>query len=461
MFLEQLQRTAKIFKAVARQKKVKLFSHLDADGLCSAAVMAKMMIREGINFEIRIVKQLITAEIDKIEANENDVLLFTDLGSGQLDRMQKFLEKTQVFILDHHDPLKANHINLFHMNPLVFAEEGISSSMVCYLFAKFVNPTNADSADLALVGAIGDEQDEKWEFKGKAREIMKEGEDFGKISVMRGMRLYGRNSRPLHKALANSFDPFIPGISGDESAAVQFLSEIGINAKHGEEWKKLKDLTMEEQQKLASSIIIERMKIVDAAAEDIFGENYTLLGRPEELQDAREFATLLNACGRMGRYDVALRLCLNDVNAVVLSAEVLDQYRKILSGSLETFRANPQIVQKTNFANYLIFENRIPDTVVGTVTSIALNSSMVDASKPVFGLVDTENRMVKISARVGKEVKNINLRDIVLLAAKSSGGEGGGHKMAAGGLIPKGKEKEFIQATDKVIEEQIKNKLNS
>jgi RecJ-like exonuclease len=127
-----------------------------------------------------------------------------------------------------------------------------------------------------------------------------------------------------------------------------------------------------------------------------------------------------------------------------------------LSESIEIFKANPQIVEKTNFANYLIFENKIPDTIVGTIASIALNSNMIDSSKPVFGLVDTENGMVKISARSGKGVKNLNLRDIVLLAASAAGGEAGGHKMAAGGLIPKGKEKEFIKAADKVIGEQLK-----
>jgi len=456
MFVEQVSRAAKIFKAVAKQKKVKLFSHLDADGLCSAAIMIKAMLREGIIFEARIVKQLTGSEIEKIEASENDVLLFTDLGSGQMKSLQKFFDKTQVFILDHHEHEKASHINLFHMNPLVFMEEEMSASMICYLFAKSINAANTQLADLAAVGAVGDEQDEKWEFKGSAKKIIEEGEMIGKISVRKGMRLYGRNTRPIHKALANSFDPFIPGISGDESAAVQFLAEIGIDVKQNGEWKKLKDLTVEEQQKLASAIIMERMKLSDVSAEDIFGDNYTLAGRPEEIEDAREFATMLNACGRLGRYDVALRLCLNDKIALMLAAEVIEAYRKILSESLEIFRTNPQIVTKTNFANYLIFENKVPDTIVGTITSIALNSSMIDAGKPVLGFVDTENSMVKISARVSREVKNINLRDVVVFAAKAVGGEAGGHRMAAGGLIAKGREKEFIQAADKVIEEQLK-----
>ncbi|HLC39455.1 MAG TPA: DHH family phosphoesterase [archaeon] len=459
MFEEQVQRTSKIFKAVAKQKKVKLFSHLDADGLCSAAIMTKMMLREGINFELKIAKQLTRDVIEKIEAGENDILLFTDLGSGQLKELQKFFDKTQVFVLDHHEPQKIAHINLFHMNPLAFAEEGISSSMISYLFARNINAANGNLVDLATVGAVGDEQDEKWEFKGFARKIVEEGEILGKIKISKGMRLYGRNTRPIHKALANSFDPFIPGISGDESAAVQFLSELGIDVKNNDEWKKLKDLTTEEQQKLASAIIIERMKLTDAAAEDIFGDNYTLVGRSLELGDAREFATLLNACGRLGRYDVALRICLNDATAVLLANEILEQYRMILSQSLEIFRANPQIADKTKFANYLLFGSMIPDTIVGTITSIALNSEMIDKTKPVLAFVDTENDMVKISARVGKgssEVKNINLRDVVVFAAAAVDGEGGGHKLAAGALIAKGKEKEFIKAADNVIEEQLR-----
>src|SRR3972149_9181522 len=120
MFLEQVQRTAKIFKAVTKQKKVKLFSHHDADGLCSASIMAKMMLREGIYFQLRILKQLPSQAIDEMDAKENEIFVFTDMGSGQLNGLQKLFDKTQVFILDHHEPQKTSHINLFHMNPLGF-----------------------------------------------------------------------------------------------------------------------------------------------------------------------------------------------------------------------------------------------------------------------------------------------------------------------------------------------------
>ena len=57
-------------------------------------------------------------------------------------------------------------------------------------------------------------------------------------------------SRPLHKALEFSN---IPGID-QESKAVQFLSEIGINPQKDGDWRTLNDLSDEEKKKLTQAI---------------------------------------------------------------------------------------------------------------------------------------------------------------------------------------------------------------
>ena len=44
--------------------------------------------------------------------------------------------------------------------------------MICYLFAKGVDMRNVDLIDLAIVGAVGDQMDEQWEFAGAARKIL-------------------------------------------------------------------------------------------------------------------------------------------------------------------------------------------------------------------------------------------------------------------------------------------------
>ncbi|MFH8109261.1 MAG: DHH family phosphoesterase, partial [Candidatus Aenigmatarchaeota archaeon] len=376
-----------------------------------------------------------------------------DLGSGQLDLLRKILDKTQVFVLDHHQPKDFTHLNLFHLNPILFGEEEVSSSIVSYFFAKFFDIRNSELIDLAIVGAIGDMIDEKWELKGLAKKVLEEAELLGKIKVTKGLRLYGRNTRPIHKALELSFDPYIPGISGSESNAVQLLSEIGIPLKENGKWRKLKDLTLEEQKKLASAILAERLKLENT--EDIFGEIYTLTERPEEIQDAREFATLINACGRLGKADIAIKVCLKDKKALGEALKIFEEYRKEVSRILNWIKEENPIV-KGKYANYLIAKDKVPDTLIGTITSILLNSSLVE-TKPLFGLAYSEDQ-VKISARVPKLFNSINLKEIIRISTSQLGGEGGGHQKAAGGMIPKGKEEKFIETIEKLLGEKLGEK---
>lgn len=447
MFLEEIERTAKIFKSLVKHKKVKLISHLDADGLSSAAIIAKMLMRDNVNFELRIVKQLTTKTIGEIKPAEDDILFFTDLGSGQLDLIKDFFNRTQVFVIDHHEAVEMENMNLFHLNPILFGEDELSSSIICYLFAKNISMTNTDLIDLAIVGAVGDEQDEKWEFKGLARKILEEAETLGRITTIKGIRLYGRNTRPIHKSLEYSFDPFIPGISGSESHAIQFLSELGITVKDNDEWKKLKDLTIEEQQKLASAIILERLKVSHADAADIFGEIYTILDRHEEFQDAREFATMLNACGRTNHSDFAIMLCLNHDSQIEKTWNILDEYKKQISDGLSLIKEGNLIMSMPN-ANFILAGNKISDTLIGTVTSVAMNSNIFELDKPLFGLAETEEGKLKISARASQQLKDINLREILLYAATMLKGEAGGHKYAAGGLIDKNLQNDFVSIID-------------
>ena len=315
-----------------------------------------------------------------------------------------------------------------------------------------------DSIDLAIIGAVADVVEEKWEFKGFAKKIFAEAGLISKISITRGLRLYGRNTRPIFQSLAYTMDPFIPGISGSESNAVQFLSEIGIPVRSGGEWKKMKDLNSEEQQKLASAIIRERMVMKEEAAEDIFGDIYTILGRPEELQDVREFSTLINSCGRMDRSSIGIRLCLGDYSIFENSMDVFSQYRRTISNGLASVRDRKNILYKTKFATYILAGGSIPDTVIGTISSIVLNSNLVE-SKPLFGMADSGNGSVKVSARLPRNL-DINLREVLVKAVKQldDKAEAGGHMLAAGAFIPKGKEDDFIKIVDKILGDTIGNK---
>ena len=148
---------------------VLLASHIDADGLTSAAVAATALRRAEIPFETVFAKQLDAGEIERIAATDHGTVLFTDFGSGQLDLLAPHADAgafTPV-VVDHHQPAELpdgsddpNH----HLNPLLFGLDGaseLSGAGASYVLARALEPPGGDNRDLAglaVVGATGDMQ---------------------------------------------------------------------------------------------------------------------------------------------------------------------------------------------------------------------------------------------------------------------------------------------------------------
>ena len=78
-----------------------------------------------------------------------------------------------------------------------------------------------------------------------------------------------------------------------------------------------------------------------------------------------------------------------------------------------------------------------------------------DQSKPVFGLSVME-RQTKVSARATRTqiAQGVDLAAACREAAESLEGDGGGHNIAAGATIPKGKEEKFLGLVDEIVGRQ-------
>ncbi len=462
------------------QGEIKLISHYDCDGICSAAIMVKALEREEKDFCLSFVEQLTSDEILELAKENNRFIIFLDLGSGQLEGIKNNLmgEDVRVIISDHHqiegaaasDNLvpqhkRCEHIfreqsspNLLHVNPIDYGiTENISGSGIAYLLARTLSPENRELSELGVIGAIGDSQigsiGADWGLFGLNKEILKDAQTTGKIRVSRGLRIWGKTKRPVHKALEYSVDPYIPGISGSESGSVQFLKELGIPLKNEKgKWRTLSDLSDEETKKLSSEIIKERMRGNEANPEWIFGDVYELLDKPD-FRDANEFATVLNAAGKQGLGYLGVSLCLNSPKAFSDIRSVLNSYRKEIGRSLNWIYQNKESIKTMENANYILAGANVPEHVISNVTSIVSRSGFMSGDKPVFAFVDTGNGKVKISARASDSLvkKGFNLRDIMVEGVKEVGGEGGGHHGASGGRIPKGSEERFINSVELIL----------
>ena len=92
---------------VQEAEDVKIYSHIDCDGISAGAILSSTLDRLEISHEIEFIS------LDMIEdlKAENELTIFSDLGSGQnLDKFSTSLSK--ILILDHHPPLRSlNHGN--------------------------------------------------------------------------------------------------------------------------------------------------------------------------------------------------------------------------------------------------------------------------------------------------------------------------------------------------------------
>ncbi len=413
-------------KALNNAKTVRLISHLDADGITSAAIMVKLLKKYNVEFHLTIVKQLTDGVIDELKKENYDLFIFTDLGSGKIDKLEEISKP--VFVIDHHQIIgEPKKVKLF--NPYLFGVNGsteASGSVCTYLIAKEFEIENI--AHLAIVGAIGDNQITAEGAVGINKWLLENTEE---VEMKKGINVFGRTSKPIHQALAQSIEINISGVSNDESGAVQFLSEIGIPLKDGEKFRTISDLNSEEIQKLINGLIIRANSKDDV--NKLFGYVYTIKVRKGILSDANEFATLLNSFGRQGFYGLGVEICLGTKDEEV-AKEILEEYRKKIIESIKWAKSN---MEERNGIHIIKAEDNIPDTMIGTIASMLIREKKYNI---IVGFANSDGK-VKVSIRAKG---NVNVGEAAAKISQKLGGEGGGHKLAGGASIPKGKEEEFI-----------------
>jgi RecJ-like exonuclease len=404
----------KLAETIISRGSLRIISHLDADGIASSGILCSALERLGIDYRIEFVRRVERSLLEKIEKDE--LVIFLELGSGNLDFLHE--KNFEWVVIDHHQPSGKICWRVF--NPNIFGIDGtmeLSGSGTAFLLALAMDGNNQDLADLAVVGAAGDLQDRNG-LQGINRKILEIGKRKGIVFPEIDLRLFGRQTKPVFKLLEKLLPS--PG---------SFLDSIGIDA-----WKKWIDLSFDGRRKVISNLL--KLCIFDGIpSERIIGEVYTL--RRElpgtELRDAREYATLLNVTARCNSGDIGLRICMGDRNASYRKAKSLRrEYRKNLMDGFHLVKE-----EITDFKTFRYFHSPIKEEIVGVVTTM-LSEFFPD--KPLLGIAPVESEL-KISARFsgGK-----NLGFILRYAAQKVGGEGGGHRTAAGAMIPEGCMEEFL-----------------
>ncbi len=459
---EEIKLIAKKFLEESKNIEIQIISHFDTDEITSATIMIQTLKKMDRKFSVKIVKNL---EKDFIYSlPKNKITFFLDLASGNLNHIEDSGLK-DVFIIDHHEVIQDIPEGISIINPELHDNQKISSSCLTYLFCNQISTKNKELAKLAILGMIGDTLEKEVDKLNKG--ILDDGE----ITRKRGLLIYP-STRPLNRTLEFCSNPYIPKVTGNTEGVTELLREAGLNPEKGK-YKSIMELNPEEMEKVVTAIMLRNPK---AKYKDIIGDIF-LIKFFNKLEDARELSAIINACSRMGESETAIQFCMEIPKAKKRAELIHTKYKQLLISGLKFITK----AEKINGKDFVIInaKDQIKDTIIGTITSILSWSPLYEDGTIIVAMAYCENSenkrfsvlrnsdtfilsknqqeisgKIKVSARnVGRQGRNV--REPLNSVIKLIGGEVGGHKFAAGCLISKDKEQEFINLLKKSLEVEV------
>jgi single-stranded-DNA-specific exonuclease len=441
-------------------KRILVVTHIDADGLCSGSIVFSALMRKGANVTLRTLPDLDPKAISDIAAQGHDFVIFTDFASTLIPELESSF-KGRYLVIDHHQIPAADIDNPSVLNAWGFGLDGgkeACSSAMAYFFAVSLDASNGDLSPLAVVGAVADRQDsgEGRSLTGLNRAALEDARSRGLVAASKDLMFTGRETRPIHEAIALTSTPFLKGLTGSRDAVLALLHQSGLPLKEGPTWRTISSLTQEEKEKV-TELIASALGPEEGATEtlsSLFGETYALEFEDPftPLKDAREFGTLLNSCGRMGASGTGVSVCLGDRSQALKDAmRTLSEYRSGINKALDGLSSEPSRIEQRGSLVIVKGEGLVDEKLLGPVISI-LTSSPEFKDKVVLGSATSRDSEIKISSRVGDHFGgDVNLGLIMREAAEAVDGVGGGHAMAAGAKIPSSMTEPFAKAVESKV----------
>jgi len=415
---------------------VRVLCHYDGDGATSAAILARTLARWGKSFHISLTTVIDEATAARVREEPNLAYAIADMGSGQLDLIER-LGRPSV-VLDHHKPVRdSDHI--VHVNPHlagIDGAHGACGATTALVFALAVDERNWDLAGIAMAGAIADRQHVP-AYDGMNAPLFEEAVRRGVLRKERGPTI---PDRPLAEGLASSYTPYFAGISNRPDEGAKALRRLSIDP--ATTWR---DLSPEERQALASFLATHLMKqgAISEAVEMLVDDRYWVpgLGRfAADLSDA------VNACCRTGAEGLAVGLAMGDPEAAKDAESHHRTYtERVLAHLTRLEREGP--FQGKHLGFFYCEEAALAGNVAGISIQYLWNGA-----RPLLALSATEG-LTRVSARGTKALvaRGLDLAAALREGALAVGGTGGGHDVAAGATIPKGKEEKFVALVDELV----------
>ncbi len=419
---------------------IQVYSHYDADGVSSAAILAMTLLRAGKEFRITLFTTLNDYNMEVIRNTKANCIILSDLGASYIDQLDEL--KQDIVVLDHHTVISEAR-RVCYANPHLFGIDGMTSgcgATMCLLFSVTIDESNWDLVQIAFAGIAGDRQHING-LSGLNAYLLEEGTTRGHIERRPGSLIPAGD---LMTELFLATDPYIRGVSGNVEGVAKLMADAGVQSG-----KTYMELTEEERRRLSSLIAIKLTEqgMLLSSMNEIARDRYYFKGMKT---DAEYLSSVLNNCGRSGMGGMGIAAGMGDERCLNEGAKQNQESSRLIVESMVELDS-----RGLNQMEHIQWFDSTDSGFTGMLCGIAMQS-IGDYGKPTIG-INKSTDPVNLSSRGMwcQLERGVDLAKAMREACASVGGQGGGHKIAAGGSVPLDKIDEFLRNLDKIVGEQI------
>src|SRR5512136_2016725 len=120
---EACKKAVVLLLSLPSSSRIRVVSHYDADGISAAGILCTALYRAGFEFHATLMRNPFTKGFDRLKNEHNKLIIFADMGSGQLETIGQL--GCKAIILDHHQYLNAHTSNnIIQINSNMFGVDG-------------------------------------------------------------------------------------------------------------------------------------------------------------------------------------------------------------------------------------------------------------------------------------------------------------------------------------------------
>src|ERR687897_1781948 len=439
-----------------------IVTRLDTDGIASGSIILTALSRLGSRCSLRTISALTSDIIQEVKSEAHDFCILLGLGSATVNVLQQYLGENWT-IIDHEEFSNENKDRNYGdqiINAWNYGFNGareICTGSLSYLLSTMLDKKNSDLSAIAVIAALGDRQDlgDKKTLTGINLEILKTAQSLSMINTELDLLLYNSETIPIHESIARTSSPYIHGLTWNVNNAYSLIKNTGIKIKDNGKWRVLPDFSPEEKNiirdAIAKFIITSSNRSSIEVADNLLGYSYKLSKEDNQsfLRDARDFANLLDACGRLGKTGLGVALCMGDRSITLTEAEqIAEDYFATLNRYVSAiFNEKWRYLDDGINTVFVNGEGLLAEEMLGAVSSLLAGSPSLFRRLLFVRTLSQEDggNSYRFSARkcIGNRSK-LNVGHLMKECSKIVGGNGGGNDTAAGCVIPSSRLEIFL-----------------